>query len=190
MNHMKILAEITAAFLILLNTSCKNDDDKPDEPNYGIEYFECKINGEPFQAVSIPFQCSGPVFDYYPEPFLSVPAKSMYLAGIHCPTYDAIGIGIFGYNEELGSINFNEATIVDSVLVYYSYDPDSLSSRILYENLIDGNINIEELIPRASGNSRLGTIKGTFEFTVTDETGMDTIHVTDGRFRFDVPQIF
>jgi len=49
---------------------------------------------------------------------------------------------------------------------------------------------IEEFIPRASGNSPFGTIKGTFEFIVTDEIGIDTIHVTGGRFRFDVPQIF
>jgi len=51
-------------------------------------------------------------------------------------------------------------------------------------------MTIGQFIPRESGNSPLGTIKGTFEFTVTDEIGIDTIHVTEGRFRFDVPQIF
>ena len=183
----------TYLFLFLslsMLAACKEDDDKPNKPNYGIQYFECKINGEPFQAVSIPFQCSGPRFDYYPEQYLDIPAKSMSLVGIHCPSYDGVGIGIFGYNEEIGLINFNDATNVDSVTAYYSHDPDSISPRILYEELIDGKVNIEQLVPRASGNSPLGTIKGTFEFTVTDEIGMDTIRVTEGRFRFDVPQIF
>jgi len=176
-------------FLLVLLAACKKDDE-PDSPNYGAEYFECKINGEPFQAVSIPFQCSGPRFDYYPEQYLSIPAKSMSLIGIHCPTYNAVGIGIFGYNEELGSINFDETTNVDSVSVYHrAYPGDSLES-ILYDQMIDGSLNIQELIPRESGTSPLGTIKGSFEFTVTDESEIDTIYITEGRFRFDVPQIF
>ena len=188
---MKHYSTFLFLFLLLffLN-ACDEDDDQPDEPNYGIEYFECKINGEPFQAVSIPFQCSGPRFSYYPEQYLSIPAKSMSLIGIHCPTNDAVGIGIFGYNEELGSINFNETTNVDSVSVYHrAYPGDSLES-ILYDQMIDGSLIIQELIPRESGTSSLGTIRGTFEFTVTDEIGIDTIRVTEGRFRFDVPQIF
>jgi len=114
----------------------------------------------------------------------------MSLVGIHCPTYNAVGIGVFGYNEEPGVINFTETTDVDSVSVYHrAYPGDSLES-VLYEIMIDGFLNIEELKPRESGSSPFGTIKGTFEFTVTDEIGIDTIHVTEGRFRFDVPQIF
>ena len=190
---MRVLQKIPYLLLFLFVatlSACKEDDDKPKESDNKLQYFECKINGEFFQAVSIPFQCTGPRFDYYPQEYLNIPAKSMSLVGIHCPTYDGVGIGIFGYNEEIGTINFNDATIVDSILVYYSHDPDSISPRILYEELIDGNVNIEQLVPRASGNSPFGTIKGTFEFTVTDEQGIDTIRVTEGRFRFDVPQIF
>lgn len=51
-------------------------------------------------------------------------------------------------------------------------------------------MNIEQFLPRENGSSPLGTVKGTFEFTVTDEIGIDTIQITEGRFRFDVPQIF
>ncbi len=60
----------------------------------------------------------------------------------------------------------------------------------LYENLIDGYMDIEHFIPRKDNNSPFGSIKGTFEFTVTDEARMDTMRITNGRFRFDVPQIF
>ena len=176
--------------LLAILASCKEDDDKPDKPNYGIQYFECKINGEPFQAVSIPFQCNGPRFDYYPEPFMGMPEGYMAFGGIHCPTYNAVAIRIFGYERDTGYFNFVNPIKVDSISPYYSFDADSLSPRILYENLIEGNMMINEIIPRASGNSPFGTIKGTFEFTVTDEEGIDTIHVTGGSFRFDVPQIF
>lgn len=183
----------TLLFLILLLfflNACDEDDDQPEPPNYGIEYFECKINGEPFQAVSIPFQCSGPRFDYYPESFMSVPEGYMALGGVHCPTYNSVAIRVFGYQQDTGYIDFVDPIVVDSLSPYYSFDADSLSPRILYENLVDGSIVINEIIPRASGNSPFGTISGTFEFTVTDEIGIDTIHVTEGRFRFDVPQIF
>ena len=190
---MKHPSKIFFIFLIIClsaNSCKKDDDDKPDEPNYGPEYFECKINGEPFQAVSIPFQCSGPRFDYYPEAFMSVPEGYMALGGVHCPTYNSVAIRVFGYEQDTGYIDFVDPIVVDSISPYYSFDADSLSPRILYENLVDGSIVLHEIIPRESGNSPLGTISGTFEFTVTDETGIDTIHVTEGRFRFDVPQIF
>ena len=70
----------TYLFLFLLLfflNACDEDDDQPEPPNYSIEYFECKINGEPFQAVSIPFQCTGPRFDYYPEAFMDIPEGHM-----------------------------------------------------------------------------------------------------------------
>lgn len=188
---MKAILQITFLTIGILTLSqCKNDDDKPDKPNYGIQYFECKINGEPFQAVSIPFQCSGPRFDYYPEAFMSVPEGYMLLAGKDCINSPTCGIRIFGFTGELGAINFVNPTRADSILPYHrTYPGDSLES-ILYDQMIDGSLIIQELIPRESGSSSFGTINGTFEFTVTDEVGLDTIHVTEGRFRFDVPQIF
>jgi len=188
---MKHFSTLLLLFLLLffLN-ACDEDDDQPEPPNYGIEYFECKINGEPFQAVSIPFQCSGPRFDYYPEAFMSVPQGYMLLAGKDCINSPTCGIRIFGFTGENGAINFVNPTRADSILPYHrAYPGDSLES-ILYDEMIDGSLVIQELVPRESGTSPFGTIKGTFEFTVTAEIGIDTIHVTEGRFRFDVPQIF
>jgi hypothetical protein len=188
------MKQFKSFFLLCLSltilASCKDDDDKPDEPNYGIEFFECKINGEPFQAVSIPFQCSGPVFDYYPEPFLSVPEGYCLISGLNCQTFEGLSIRIDGLDHQLGNLNFVQPTFADSIYPIYRI-PDINSGEILkYESLVNGNMDIEQFIPRESGSSPLGTIKGNFNFILTDELGIDTIHVTEGRFRFDVPQIF
>ena len=190
---MRVLQKIPYLLLFILVTTlsaCKEDDDKPDKPDNKLQYFECKINGEFFQAVSIPFQCTGPRFDYYPEAYLNVPEGYMLLAGKDCINSQTCGIRIFGFTGEEGSINFLNPTRADSILPYHRvYPGDSLES-ILYDKMIEGSLNIEELKPRESGNTPLGTIKGTFEFTLTDDSGLDTIRVTNGRFRFDVPQIF
>jgi hypothetical protein len=187
------MKQLKSYFLLFLSltilASCKEDDDKPDEPDYGIQFFECKINGEPFQAVSIPFQCSGPQFDYYPEPFMEIPQGYAVFSGRDCSTSEAAMIRINGLEQNTGLLLFNEPSFADSIFPLYRY-LEADGSIIKMEHLIDGEMMIEEFIPRASGNSPFGTIKGTFEFTVTDELGIDTIDVTEGSFRFDVPQIF
>ena len=183
----------TYLFLFLLLfflNACDKEDDKSDEPNYGPEYFECKINGKPFQAVSIPFQCSGQQFDYYPEPFMDVPEGYCLISGVNCQTFEALSIRINGLNPKTGNLSFTQPSFADSIYPLYSI-PDTLSEEVVkYEDLIDGSMTIDQFIPRKNGSSPLGTISGVFEFTVTDEVGMDTIRVTEGRFRFDVPQIF
>lgn len=189
---MKHPSKIFFIFLIIClsaNSCKKDDDDKPDEPNYGPEYFECKINGEPFQAVS-DFTCSGPRFNYYPEAFMGVPEGYMLLAGKDCINSPLCAIRIYGYDQSLGEMNFSNPVYADSISPFYSYFTDDNPDVILLDQLVNGVIVVEQLIPRESGNSPLGSIKGTFEFTVSDEQGIDTIRVTEGRFRFDVPQIF
>src|SRR5690554_6629887 len=54
----------------------------------------------------------------------------------------------------------------------------------------DGQMNIEQFSPKENGDSPLGTFQGTFQFTVTNEIGIDSIRISEGRFRFDIPQIF
>jgi len=186
---MKHYSTLLLLFLLLffLN-ACDEDDDQPDEPNYGAEYFECKINGEPFQAVS-DFTCSGPQFDYYPESFMDIPEGYAFFSGRHCPSGEAAVIRINGLEHQTGLLLFNEPTFADSIFPLYRYI-EADGSIIKFETLVNGQIYIEQFEPRVSGTAPLGTIKGTFEYTVTNELGMDTIRVTEGRFRFDVPQIF
>jgi hypothetical protein len=188
------MKQLKSFFLLCLSltilASCKEDDDKPDEPNYGIQYFECRINGEPLEVSSNPFTCNGLYFNYYPEPYLNSPAGYAILRGRSCQTYTGAAIRINGLDHQTGELDFLQPAFADSIYPYYRYNDDSLEEPILYEKLVSGSMYIEEFIPGENGSSPLGTIKGTFEFTVTDETGIDTIRVTEGRFRFDVPQIF
>ena len=188
MIHLK-----TYFFLFLslsMLASCKEDDDRPDKPNYGIQYFECKINGEPLEVSSNPFTCNGIYFNYYPEPYLNSPAGYAIFRGRSCQTYTGAAIRMYGLEHETGELNFMEPAFADSVFPYYRFNDPVNGESVIYEKLISGRMHIEEFIPRKSGSSPFGTIKGTFEFTVTDELGIDTIDITDGSFRFDVPQIF
>ena len=174
--------------LILFLVACKKDDDEPDTNNRGIEFFECKINGEPFKATSN-FGCTGPRFDYYPEAFMDVPQGYALFRGRNCSTSEAALVRINGLEHKTGILLFNEPAFADSIFPLYRYI-DTDGAIIKMETVIDGQLEIEQFEARVSGNSPLGTVKGTFEFTVTDESGIDTIRVTEGRFRFDVPQIF
>jgi|SRR5690554_4329682 len=186
---MKTTLKTTFLIIGLLSLSqCKDDDDKPDEPDYGAEYFKCKVNGEEFDAHST-FSCDGRKFDYYPEAYLGSPAGFMGLRGRNCSNYEVVGIRINGIFINDNYISFIQPSAVDSAYPYYSIE-NSLGQIVTYENVLDGEMNIEQFIPRVDGSSPYGTIKGTFNFTVTDENAVDTFHITDGSFRFDVPQIF
>jgi len=121
---------------------------------------------------------------------MDIPEGYMLLAGKNCIESHTCGIRIYGYSGDEGLIDFLSPITTDSILPYHRSYPSDSTESILYDQLVQGYVNIDEIVPRQSGNSPLGTIKGTFEFTVTDESGIDTIRVTEGRFRFDVPQIF
>jgi len=171
--------------LILFLVACKKDDDGPDTNNRGIEFFECKINGEPFEAVS-DFTCTGPRFEYYPEPYLDVPAGYMSFGGRDCRDDRALYINFFGMNQDAhGFDQLENMSYADSCTPVFFF-----SDLTIYQNLIDGSLNIEEFTPRASGNSPLGIIKGTFELRITDEQDSETLTITEGRFFYYVPQIF
>ncbi len=177
---------------IVLIAGCKKDDSESEnKPNYGPQYFECKVNGEPFKARSTFLQCEGHRFDYYPDTSVESPKGFMILRGTNCTNYETVGIGIHGVEPNTGWMDFLEPSIADSISPYYSFWPeDSTQSNQLYKRLVTGEMAIDELVPRANGYGPYGTIQGSFEFTVTDDRGEDTVRVTEGRFRLDVPHIF
>ncbi|NEN25610.1 hypothetical protein G3O08_19130 [Cryomorpha ignava] len=51
-------------------------------------------------------------------------------------------------------------------------------------------MNIATFTPRDSSSEKLGKIEGTFEFTVVNEENDSIIHITDGAFRFKVPNVW
>ncbi len=187
---MKNILKITLlAISILTLTQCKDDDDKPDKPNYGAEYFKCKVNGVEFETPS-DFSCDGKYFNYYPEAYGGNEAGYMVMSGRNCEEYEVVGLRINGIFKDDTNILFINPTNVDSAYPYYSIMDSVAGVNITYEKVLNGEMNIEQFIPRADGSSPYGTIKGTFHFTVTDDNAVDTFHITDGSFRFDVPQIF
>lgn len=95
-----------------------------------------------------------------------------------------------GLQHQIGILNFIQPNFSDSIYPFYGYFSDISGQLVLFENLIDGQMNIEQFLPRENGSSPFGSVKGTFDFTVTNEIGIDTIRITEGSFRFDVPQIF
>lgn len=184
---MKYYSTYLFLFLLLffLN-ACDEDDDKPEPPNYVIEYFECKINGEPFQAVSIPFQCSGPRFDYYPEDFMDIPEGHMTFGGRNCVDTTLLFLRFYGMSQDAsGPTSLIDLSYADSCSPVFRF-----SDFTTYENLIDGSMNIEEFTPRESGTSPFGVMRGTFELRLTNDQNTDTLTITEGRFNYDVPQIF
>ena len=187
---MKSLIRITLLTISILTLSeCKKKNDKQDEPNYGAEYFKCKVNGVEFDAHST-FSCDGRKFDYYPESYLGTPAHYMVFGGRNCSEFSSVTIRINGMEHSTGILDFLEPTYADSIFPYYRYFDLQDSVFVIAETLVEGEMNIEQFIPRADGSSPYGTIRGTFHFTVTDTNAVDTFRITDGSFRFDVPQIF
>ncbi len=181
--------KITLLTICMLSlTQCKEDDDQPDKQNYGAEYFECKVNGVEFKSKSTP-HCDGRYFNYYPEAYLGMPEGLMTFYGRNCTDYEVVGIRINGIFINDNYVSFMEPTVVDSAYPYYSIK-NSLGQIVTYENVLDGEMEIEQFIPRADGSSPYGTIRGTFNFIVTDANAVDTFRITEGRFRFDVQQIF
>ena len=187
---MKTILKITILTICILSLAqCKDDDDKPDGPNYGAEYFKCKVNGVDYDTRST-FACNGHDFHYYPEAYLSTPGKYMVFGGRNCSEFSNISIRINGMQHSTGELNFLNPSFADSVYPYYNYMDFEDSVFVKLETLIEGEMNIEQFIPRADDSSPYGTFKGTFNFVLTDSLGLDTLKITDGQFRFDVPQIF
>ena len=186
---MKVLQKIPylLIFLFLATLSaCKEDDDKPKESDNKLQYFECKINGEFFQAVSIPFQCTGPRFDYYPEAYAGMPEGYMTFGGRNCIDTTLLFLRFYGMSPNASGItSLTYLNYADSCSPVFRF-----SDFTTYENLIDGSLYIEEFTPRESGISEFGNMKGKFELRLTNEQNSDTLNITEGRFRFDVPQIF
>ncbi len=70
---------------------------------------------------------------------------------------------------------------------YWSVPAETVNGIVLYDSLIPGYFNVASFTPRQPNNGPFGKIEGTFEFTVTNENKDSTIYITDGAFRFKVP---
>lgn len=185
---MKKLTKPFLIFILLSLTagSCKKDDDD-DSDNFS-EYFYCKINGEEFQTRST-FICNSRTFYYYPAGTAGLPDDYILISGKHCPSNKSVTIRLYNPVPTTGYLHFLEPAFADSCSPFYRHTSEE-GLYIMMENLISGSMNIETFTPRDSITLEEGRIEGTFEFSVTNENQDSIIHITEGVFRFKVPNMW
>lgn len=187
---MKIVLKIILTFCILSLVQCRDDDDSSKDPDYGWQYFKCKINGVEFRNSGSPFTCESLDFLYAPIAYDDFAAGRTIMRGKNCQENTSLTIRINGLEPKIGRLDFINPSFADSIFPYYQYrDNENFFSRKI-ETLVEGEMNIIHFIPRKEGSNQYGSIKGTFNFVLTDTLGQDTLRITDGQFRFDVPSIF
>jgi hypothetical protein len=179
-------AILLSLFLILLATACKKDDNNDWNPPPTGDYFTCLVNGERLETSSS-FNCSGKTFYYYPPGIAGMDSSYLLVSGQNCNGNGppVVSLRFIGIEPFTGYLDFLSPEPVDSCT------PVIIGSGLIaYDQLLQGWINVEEFSPRQPNNGEFGTFKGTFEFTVTHDTIETVYEVTEGEFRFAVPNIW
>lgn len=99
-------------------------------------------------------------------------------------------IGLIGIDPFTGYLDFLNPAPGDSCAPVVLGGELMGGQLVVYNRLIEGSINVAEFSPRQPNNGDFGTFKGTFEFTVTHDTIETVYEVTNGEFRFAVPNIW
>jgi|SRR5690554_1292328 len=185
---MKAYKTIILIALILITNSCCKDDDLQGDSGSFSEYFTCKINGVEFDTQGT-FYCLDKAFYFYNAGDGGLPDSYMLIYGRNCVESKSVAIRLSGMQYQTGYLNFLEPTFADSCRPFYKHNIQGQEGE-MYENLISGSMNITTFTPRDSVTEILGKIEGTFEFSVANEENDSIIHVTDGAFRFKVPNIW
>ncbi len=173
-------------FLLILTTACcckTNDNKKPDEDNNFAQYFRCKVNGEDFHNRG-DLTCESLLFDYYPEAINGTPQGYLVLSGRNCEIESSVGLRFSDAIPQTGTFNFIEQMFADSAFPYYAFVPSGGGGLQAVEKLVDGSVTFSRFEPRTE--EKLGTVEGTFNFTVIDTIDQTTYNITDGEFRFRI----
>ncbi|NEN25173.1 hypothetical protein G3O08_16855 [Cryomorpha ignava] len=133
------------------------------------------------------FNCNNLGFYYYGANTGGLDDKYMVIFGKDCPASQTMAIRLFGMEHQAGYLDFLQPSFADScspAFIHY-IEP---GYEIEMDSLISGSMNITTFTPRDSISEKLGKLEGTFEFTIANQDSI--IHVTDGAFRFKVPNIW
>ncbi|MCZ4410108.1 hypothetical protein O3Q51_14895 [Cryomorphaceae bacterium 1068] len=172
---------LICSFLVLFFFSCE-EIFEDDAQNLGEEYFECKINGEPFEGIGIPAQCNKLTFDYFPEPYLDLPAGYMAMGANNCVDTMSFLLTFQGISPEA-----NGMTSLGSLSYADAFRPSlRLTNNTTYDRLLDGSFKIDQFNGRKKHGA--GRLTGTFEMRLIDSEKTDTLTITDGRFNFYITQ--
>lgn len=181
---------LTAILLATSFSCCKDDDDNPPGDNDSFsEYFTCKINGVEFNTYST-FYCNSKSFYYYETGMGGLEESYMIIRGENCPDHLSIGLRNFGIIPNTGYMDFHQPTFADSCSPYVRQSFGPGIDTPVFDSLIAGGMNITTFTPRDSITQELGKIEGNFEFSVANEKNDSIIHITEGAFRFKVPNIW
>jgi hypothetical protein len=182
----QLTALLLTLYLIAFATSCKKDGDNDWNPPRTGDYFTCLVNGERLETSSS-FNCSGETFYYYPAGIAGMDSSYLLLSGNNCNDNGppVVSLRFIGIEPFTGYLDFLDPEKGDSC------SPAVLGTQLIaYEQLIEGWIDVEEFSPRQPNNGDFGTFKGTFAFTVGHDS-LETIYeITEGQFRFAVPNIW
>lgn len=174
--------------LVTCLSCCKDDDYAPDGEHFA-ELFTCKINGVEFRTRPT-ITCNDERFYYYEAGMGGLEDSYMLIAGKDCPNFLSVGLRNFGIIYGTGYLDFNQPAFADSCSPYIRHNLWPGNGILGFDSLISGGMNITTFTPRDSVTQRLGKIEGTFEFTVANEELDSVVHVTDGYFRFKVPNVW
>ncbi|MCZ4409672.1 hypothetical protein O3Q51_12690 [Cryomorphaceae bacterium 1068] len=160
--------------------SCKKDGWNP--PKTG-DYFTCLVNGERFET-KYSFYCSGRSFYYYSAGTAGLDDSYLLAKGVNCDTGEGVTLRMKGLEPQAGYYNVLDTLLADSVFPAYN------RGTIFYDQLQSGYIQIDEFSPRDGGQGEFGNFAGSFEFAIMNDTLDTVIHITEGQFRFAVPNIW
>ena len=115
----------------------------------------------------------------------------MVISGRDCPTGESVALRFEGIEPNTGYLDFEFPSYADTCFPIYRNGYLVTDSPVVYyDHMIAGSMNITTFTPRDSITEKLGKIEGTFEFSVANEENDSIIHITDGAFRFKVPNIW
>jgi hypothetical protein len=182
----QINAFLLTLFIIVLATSCKKDDGNDWNPPRTGDYFTCLVNGERFETEGS-FNCSSKTFYYYPEGSVGLDDSYLVAGGTNCETSEAVNLRFEGITPITGYFDLTDTLVADSCFPIYTR---VLSLNGFYDQLQSGYIDIAEFSPRNDGQGEFGNFEGRFAFTVGHDS-LETIYeITEGQFRFAVPNIW
>ena len=113
----------------------------------------------------------------------------MLISGRDCPSDIGVALRIFNPTPVEGNFDMLSPEFADSISPGIRHFISG-EGEYLFTELISGYINIATFTPRDSISLAEGRIEGTFEFSVTNENQDSTIHITEGAFRFKVPNMW
>lgn len=181
---MKQLSRLSLfLFLMILASSCKKDDNNDWNPPPTGDYFTCLVNGERFETKGS-FNCSSRMFYYYPAGTAGFENSYLLAKGTNCEVSEDVALRFEGLLPQTGYFSFNDTLLADSSFPIYA------RALTFYDRLQSGYIEITEFSPRDGGQGEFGNFEGSFEFTVKHDTIDGVINITEGQFRFSVPNIW